>query len=233
MNMCNNTPPLHIKSTSVPAFASGVPRTYLTFITMPQYESIRAHIHTRTLTDKDKWIDEERRRWAALFNIPMHTDSPPGFPPKTLPIMRALAAIQHTEAASSSSSSSSWSSSSSSSSSHQQPQLTAALDALWHEFFVLHTQTHEPAHLSRILSSSASSLDAEAILQAATTDQVKKRLTQNTNEAFASGAFGLPWMVCTNEAGETEAFWGVDHMGQVAAFLGLEKPGSGGWKAML
>jgi 2-hydroxychromene-2-carboxylate isomerase len=186
MNMCNNTPPLHIKN-------------------------------------KDKWIDMERRRWAALFDIPMHTDSPPGFPPKTLPIMRALAAIQHTEAASSSSSSSS----------HQQPQLTAALDALWHEFFVLHTQTHEPAHLSRILSSSASSLDAEAILQAATTDQVKKRLTQNTNEAFASGAFGLPWMVCTNEAGETETFWGVDHMGQVAAFLGLEKPGSGGWKAML
>ena len=203
MKMCDNTPPLNIKST---------------FFVPPSLAVSLSHIIHAEVIDKNKWIDKERRRWSAAFNVPMHPDRPPGFPPRTLPIMRALAAIQHAEAAQDQ---------------QQQPRLTAALDALWHEFFVLHTPTHDPAHLSRILSSSSSSLDAEAILQAATSEEVKKRLAQNTDEAFASGAFGLPWMVCTNEAGETESFWGVDHMGQVAAFLGLEKPGSGGWKAML
>jgi hypothetical protein len=42
-------------------------------------------------------------------------------------------------------------------------------------------------------------------------------------------------MVCTNAAGEKEGFWGVDHLGQVAQFLGLDrtKGKEKGWKAML
>lgn len=56
-------------------------------------------------------------------------------------------------------------------------------------------------------------------------------------------------MVCTDAQGKTEGFWGVDHLGQVAQFLGLEVPGGArrnadgdsreggngnpGWKALL
>lgn len=61
----------------------------------------------------------------------------------------------------------------------------------------------------------------------------KELLTKNTDQALADGAFGLPWIVATNSKGETEGFWGVDHIGQVAAHLGLEKPKMGGWKAVL
>lgn len=64
----------------------------------------------------------------------------------------------------------------------------------------------------------------------------KQKLLVNTDAAFAAGAFGLPWMVCTNAAGETEGFWGVDHLGQVAQFLGMDHRmlGQGkGWKALL
>jgi 2-hydroxychromene-2-carboxylate isomerase len=61
----------------------------------------------------------------------------------------------------------------------------------------------------------------------------KELLSKNTDKAFADGAFGLPWFVCTNREGKKEAFWGVDHMGQVTTFLELEKPKGGGWKAML
>ena len=44
--------------------------------------------------------------------------------------------------------------------------------------------------------------------------------------------------IATDKEGKTECFWGFDHLGQVAAHLGLERPkgGSGeegGWKAML
>ncbi|KAL2160279.1 hypothetical protein VTH06DRAFT_1452 [Thermothelomyces fergusii] len=34
-------------------------------------------------------------------------------------------------------------------------------------------------------------------------------------------------MECTNAEGKTEGFFGVDHLGQVAQFLGLPRPGGG------
>lgn len=61
----------------------------------------------------------------------------------------------------------------------------------------------------------------------------KKILAENTEKAFADGAFGLPWMVCTTATGQKEGFWGVDHLGQVVQFLGLKRPQEGGWKALL
>ena len=66
-----------------------------------------------------------------------------------------------------------------------------------------------------------------------TTDEIKKRLSANTAEALETGAFGLPWYVCTNGQGKTECFWGFDHLGQVIHFLGLEREKLGGEKAML
>lgn len=109
----------------------------------------------------------------------------------------------------------------------------AALDALYHEFFVLHTDTIDPSHLARILRS-AGHADADAILARASSDgKVKQKLADNTDEAFAQGAFGLPWMVCTDAQGRREEFWGVDRLAMVADFLGLERPGAGVLKAML
>jgi hypothetical protein len=67
----------------------------------------------------------------------------------------------------------------------------------------------------------------------ASTTQGKALLAANTDQAFADGAFGLPWMVCTNAAGATEGFFGVDHLGQVAEFLGLRKGTGSGWRALL
>lgn len=61
----------------------------------------------------------------------------------------------------------------------------------------------------------------------------KEALAQNTDKALADGAFGLPWIVATNSKGESEDFWGVDHLGQLCDFLGIEKPKSGGWKSVL
>ena len=72
-----------------------------------------------------------------------------------------------------------------------------------------------------------------AVLAEASTPAVKQALIQNTDRAFADGAFGLPWMVCTNASGETEGFFGVDHLGQVVQFLGLDKGTGPGWRALL
>lgn len=61
----------------------------------------------------------------------------------------------------------------------------------------------------------------------------KALLLKNTDEALAEGAFGLPWMVCTNSEGKKEGFWGFDHFGQIVDFLGIDRPKQKGWKALL
>lgn len=43
-------------------------------------------------TDKDRWINTERERWAKYFSVPMGR-MPEGFPPLTLAAQRVLCAI--------------------------------------------------------------------------------------------------------------------------------------------
>lgn len=62
---------------------------------------------------------------------------------------------------------------------------------------------------------------------------VKSLLMSNTDRSFKAGAFGLPWFECTNANGTTEGFWGVDHLGQVADFLGLDRSRDAGFRALL
>ncbi|KAI1343814.1 thioredoxin-like protein [Xylariaceae sp. FL0016] len=160
------------------------------------------------IKNKDKWINLERNRWARAFGIPMTEQAPPEFPPNTVGVMRALACMPSQDA------------------------LARALDRLYADFWVAHQPVATPEVYGPVLRAVLGDAEAEKVLAAATTTG-KTALQENTDQAFAAGAFGLPWFVCTNDEGKTEAFWGVDHLGQVAQFLGLEKPGTAGWKAVL
>ncbi|KAK3304484.1 thioredoxin-like protein [Chaetomium strumarium] len=204
MHKCGNTPPLKIKN-------------------------------------KDKWINAERLRWAGYFSIPMTTGLPPDFPANTLPVMRALCAIAASDTQQAQQ--------------QQQPRLTRALDALFARHWVDAVATHKPEVLKQTLVGLFGEAETEkiqgrasydgtsnywmvanrratAIVLAEASTTGKKALLENTDKAFAEGAFGLPWMVCTNTRGETEGFWGVDHLGQVVQFLGLRKDGNP-WRALL
>ncbi|KAK1772998.1 HCCA isomerase/glutathione S-transferase kappa [Phialemonium atrogriseum] len=165
------------------------------------------------IKNKDKWIAAERLRWAKAFSIPLKEDMPQNFPPLTLNTMRALAAIHTADG-------------------KNQGRLVRTLDVLFHKYWVDHTPTHETETLRSILTDILGEREAEEVLADAATVG-KKALMENTDRAFDDGAFGLPWMICTNTEGQTEAFWGVDHLGQVLQFLGAEKPRQGGWKAVL
>ncbi|KAB5585375.1 thioredoxin-like protein [Coniochaeta sp. 2T2.1] len=169
-----------------------------------------APIHIR---NKDKWINVERLRWAKAFAVPICDEMPPNFPPLTLQIMRALSAIQHSDG-------------------ENQERLVKTLDVLFHQYWVKNTPIHEPETLRRVLAEVLGTHEAEKVLTDAAT-LGKKILADNTDRAFAEGAFGLPWMTCVNAEGKTEGFWGVDHLGQVVQFLGLERPKHGGWKSLL
>ncbi|KAK4190299.1 thioredoxin-like protein [Podospora australis] len=163
------------------------------------------------IKNKDKWINLERLRWAQNFSVPMASGLPPDFPAPTLPIMRCLAALQ------------------------SQEQLTKALDVLFSKHWVDCVATHIPDTLKSILVELFGAGEADAILEKSK-NEAKAKLIANTDKAFDDGAFGLPWMTCTNSDGKTEGFWGVDHLGQVVQFLGLKGSvgaGDKGWRAVL
>lgn len=84
-----------------------------------------------------------------------------------------------------------------------------------------------------VLASVLGEKDAQGVLEATGGKEVKALLGKNSEAAMADGAFGLPWFVCTNAEGERETFWGVDHLGEVCDFLGLDRDGERGFRAML
>lgn len=74
----------------------------------------------------------------------------------------------------------------------------------------------------------------------AETSAMQELLKSNTESAIAAGAFGLPYIQAFNVDGHTETFWGFDHLGLVADFLGFARPNSSlsdsidaGWTALL
>lgn len=166
----------------------------------------------RRKTDKNVWIGKERNLWAKTFNIPMKDGMPGGFPILTLVLMRHLAALRQLDG--------------------NQNRLVELLDIFSRELWVNHADVHKPEVFSPILQKVLGNADAAKVAEAAA-GPLKKLLNDNTDQAFNDQAFGLPWMVCTNAKGEKESFWGVDHMGQLALFLGLEKPTTRGWQAVL
>lgn len=164
-----------------------------------------------TVKNKDKWINTERVRWPRLFGIPMCKDTPPGFPINMVKPDRALAFLQakHPE------------------------HVPAALDALYGEFWgreVSNVQVAQPEGEGGFLNVLKGVLPEEVwkeVSEGWNGDVAKGRLVENTKQAEDREVFGLPWFACENEKGETEGFWGVDHLGQVVRFMGLEQRGGG------
>jgi 2-hydroxychromene-2-carboxylate isomerase len=131
-------------------------------------------ISSHTLKDKDKWINAERIRWSKYFNIPISQDAPPGFPLNTLPIQRTLCSL---------------------SLSHPQ-SLPQAISLFWENFWVHFNDPMKPENLHAIVRTAVGSdEEAKKVIERTKTDEVKKLLSANTQQAFKDGAFGLPWSV--------------------------------------
>jgi len=168
------------------------------------------------IKNKGEWVRKERLRWAKSFNIPMAESIPPGFPANTIKVQRVLTLIAslHPE------------------------RLAGTLAAIYHASFVELKEVHTPEGLMPILEKIFGEEGTKEILTKSTSDEVKKLLTDKTEEALAEGSFGLPWYAATNAKGEKECYWGFDHIAQVADHLGLERPKSNsvnerGWRSML
>ncbi|EKD12264.1 uncharacterized protein L3040_000266 [Drepanopeziza brunnea f. sp. 'multigermtubi'] len=168
-----------------------------------------------SIKNKDAWINVERKRWARLFNVPMADEAPEGFPHLTLTIMRALCALIILHPGD-----------------EGQDVLAKALEALCRAYWVDKRKTFERDVLVEVLAETFGGEEAEKVMATAG-QEGKALLAKNSEQAVTEGAFGLPYFVATNSQGETDRFWGVDHMGLLTMHLGLKKPATGGWRALL
>ncbi|KAK5076970.1 hypothetical protein LTR64_005551 [Lithohypha guttulata] len=175
------------------------------------------------IKNKDKWINKERDRWAQLYSIPIRQGTPPGFPTSTVSSGRALTSLSLEV---------------------DQEQLAKAADVFWAAMWCPQAEvlkgikegrnehgefdTKDPKTLETLLSAVLDGEIAKKVMGSIGEKQVKDLLVANTNGAFEKGAFGLPWFECTNKEGETEGFWGFDHLGHVVRFLELEEEGDKG-----
>lgn len=163
----------------------------------------------------------ERVRWAKYFNVPIIKETPPNFPPLTLTVMRAICALSHIASPNNPTAPAA------------QSAIIKALDEFYTAYWVQGRIVTEKDVLHDVLGKAVSNeVTVDKVLEVAG-GEGKQLLLRNTEKAFEEGAFGLPWMVCENVRGEKEGFWGVDHLGCVLEFLGIEKPRTGTWKAML
>jgi 2-hydroxychromene-2-carboxylate isomerase len=103
---------------------------------LSSFELLLKQVSDLQITDKDKWINVERARWAKAFSIPMNEKTPEGFPPLTLTIMRALCALTVLHPGE-----------------EGQEPLTKCLDSLYYAFWVEHKKTNEKEVLAEVLSS--------------------------------------------------------------------------------
>ncbi|KKZ63120.1 hypothetical protein EMCG_02497 [[Emmonsia] crescens] len=159
--------------------------------------------------NKSTWIDIERKRWAKFLNVPIYPTPPEGFPISTMNVQRVLCAIPSAK-------------------------LPLCFDALYKEFWVEgNPKINQPETFLPLLESAADKEVAANALAQSSTQAIKDRLVANGDKAMETGAFGVPWFECTNSRGETECFWGVDHMGQMAAFLDLDMTADKGFRAMM
>ncbi|CAG8090075.1 unnamed protein product [Penicillium salamii] len=164
------------------------------------------------IKNKKNYLGQQRVRWAKYFSVPIIEGFPKGFPIRTLYVQRALCAISQRNPA----------------------QLADVIGALFHAFWAEgNTTVGEPEGFTPLLEGILGKEETQQVLVAMNNPEIKALLISNTDRSFNSGAFGLPWFECTNSRGETEGFWGVDHIGQVADFLGLDRSLDKGFRAAL
>ena len=68
----------------------------------------------------------------------------------------------------------------------------------------------KPEMLAKCLSSHFGAEEVKTILEKGSSPEYKKKLSDNTQRALDSGAFGAPWFIVENAQGAKEPFFGSD-----------------------
>lgn len=83
-------------------------------------------------------------------------------------------------------------------------------EELWQVYWREHLDISKPEFMTKCLSRHFNDDDVKKILEAGTSAQYKKKLTDETRQLVERGAFGAPWFFVRNKAGKEEPFFGSD-----------------------
>ena len=112
-------------------------------------------------------------------------------------------------------------------------KLPDSFGALYQAFWVEGQPIKDVGTISSALTKVLGEAEAKQVMEKMGSPEAKKKLSENSDWALEEGCFGLPWFLATNSNGEKEAFWGVDHLGQVVEHLGLNRKEDAGFRPML
>lgn len=188
-----------------------------------------------TITNKREWIETERLRTSKSLQIPMMQTFPEKFPVPTTNVQRLLCYLYSQQQEEEQE----QNDGKGKEKQKKKEDFIKTLDAFFQACWVQGktSEINTEVVIEEILHSIFENDGAKVreILQGMNSEAAKTKLRENTNEAFRSGAFGLPWFVAENATtGEREGFWGVDSVGKVLECLGVEVQGEGGrYKTML
>ena len=133
------------------------------------------------------------KRSARLFDIPFQM--PEEFPKASLSCARAFYALVD----------------------EQSQQAKALAKAMFHEIFALGRDGTQPQSIAA--SAKQIGIDADALLEAIQTPEIKQRLKHETDAAIERGIFGSPFFYV-----DQQPFWGNDRLEQLDRWLE-----TGGW----
>jgi len=95
--------------------------------------------------------------------------------------------------------------------SHHLTQVEATYTALFNALWEREVDLSKPELLKEVLKEVFSASEADAIIAAAKTDEIKTQLNNNTTHAWKDlGAFGAPWFWVANGKGQEQPFFGSD-----------------------
>jgi len=164
------------------------------------------------IKNKNKYIERQRIDLARRFGVQILAKTPDGFPQLSLTTMRVIYAIKEIAP----------------------EKFLSVLELVWKSYWVEgDSSIFKVDGLKPVIEPILGPQTTEQVFTMISDPKVKAALAANVDKAYEARAFGVPWFVCTNSKGETEGFWGVDHLGFVAEYLGLDKSLDQGFKALL
>ena len=144
---------------------------------------------------------EDLKRWAREEKIPFRGEWPPNYPnTPTAAVQRALLACSCLDP----------------------ERYLKAVDAMYFEIWGKASGVQSPEVFHPILTKVLGEEMANEVVCQSSSEEMRELLRKNTDEALASGAPGMPWMVAVNSQGKEDHFWGFDHLGLVARHLGIQ-----------
>ena len=172
MKDVGNTPPINVKSLSRHRLSF-----FLSFFLSSFLFARVLHVLVMiTLSsDKDKWIDRERLHWASLFNIPMSSTTPIGFPHMTLRVQRALCVLPFLFPEEN----------------RAQDVLCHCLDRFYELYWVEGKNITAPGFLEDVLKHVVGEEKMELVVKEIA-GKGKEAVMGNNERAVREGAFGLP-----------------------------------------